>query len=126
LAARALNKTIALVNDRRLTREQTVMFAVADMAMYVEVAASLARLAAELTSRADSQADKTRVYARIFSNEAADLVSRQILKIVRGSGACDPDEVSGFLTDVSHARLSESFGNLIPDMDRAAAAIFGR
>jgi hypothetical protein len=66
------------------------------------------------------------VYARIFSNEAADLVSRQILKIVRGSGACDPDEVSEFLTDVSHARLSESFGNLIPDMDRAAAAIFGR
>jgi len=126
LAARALNKTIALVNDRRLTREQTVMFAVADMAMYVEVAASLARLAAELTGRADSQADKTRVYARIFSNETADLVSRQILKIVRGSGACDPDEVSGFLTDVSHARLSESFGNLIPDMDRAAAAIFGR
>ena len=126
LAARALNKTISLVNDRRLTREQTVMFAVADMAMYVEVAASLARLAAAHTAAGDSQADKTRGFSRIFSNEAADLVSRTVLKIVLGSGACEPDEISEFLTDISHAQLAESFGNLIPDMDRAADAIFGR
>jgi alkylation response protein AidB-like acyl-CoA dehydrogenase len=126
LSARALNKTITFVNDRRLTRQQTLMFAVADMAMYVEVAASLARLALRLTDNGDSKAGRTRVYSRIFSNETADLVSRDILKIVCGSGACDPEEASTFLTDVSHAKLAESFRDLVPDMDRAADAIFGR
>jgi alkylation response protein AidB-like acyl-CoA dehydrogenase len=126
LAARALNKTITLVNDRRLTRQQTLMFAVADMAMYVEVAASLARLAANLTGRGDSKAGRTRIYSRIFSNETADLVSRNILKVVYGSGACDPDAASKFLTDISHPELAESFRDLVPDMDRAADAIFGR
>jgi alkylation response protein AidB-like acyl-CoA dehydrogenase len=126
LAARALNKTIAFVNDRRLTRQQTLMFAVADMAMYVEVAASLARLAVKLTGRGDSKAGKNRLYARIFGNETADLVSRNILKVVHGSGACDPDESSKFLADISHAKLAESFRDLVPDMDRAADAIFDR
>ena len=125
-AARALNATISLVNDRRLTREQTVMFAVADMAMYVEVAASLARLAAERTAASDGAAEKTRTFSRIFANETADLVSRAVLKIVSGSGACSADEVSGFLTDISHSQLSESFQGLIPVMDRAADFIFGR
>ena len=126
LSARALNETISLVNDRRLTREQTVMFAVADMAMYVEVAASLARLAARQIAGGDSQAETTRIYSRIFSNETADLVSRNVLKIVHGSGACEPEEALKFLTDISHAQLAESFRNLIPDMNRAADAIFGR
>ena len=126
LAARALNKVIFLVNDRRLTREQTVMFALADMAMFVEVAASLARLAGRRTRSSDPQAEKTRIFSRIFSNETADIVSRAVLKIVMGSGACEAAEISDFLTEISHAQLAQSFGNLIPDMDRAADAVFGR
>ena len=40
LAAEALNQTITLVNDHRLTRQQYIMFALADMMTHVEVGAS--------------------------------------------------------------------------------------
>ena len=126
LAARALNKTVFLVNDNRLTREQYVMFALADMMMYVEVAASLARRAAADSSQNDPQAEKTRLFSRLFANEIAELVSANILKILRGSGVFEPEQVSAFLAETSHAALADSYQNIIPDMDRAADIIFNR
>ena len=126
LAARALNKAVFLVNDNRLTREQTIMFALADMMLHVEVAASFARQAVVLTAAGDPQADKTCVFSRIFANEIAQVVSENILKILYGSGAFDPDLRAAFLTEISHADLAESYQNIIPDMDRAADIIFNR
>jgi alkylation response protein AidB-like acyl-CoA dehydrogenase len=126
LAARALNKTVFLVNDNRLTREQYVMFALADMMMYVEVAASLARQAAAVSSENDPEAEKTCLFSRLFANEIAELVSGNILKILRGSGVFDPEQVSAFLVETSHAALAESYQNIIPDMNRAADIIFDR
>jgi alkylation response protein AidB-like acyl-CoA dehydrogenase len=126
LAARALNKTIFLVNDNRLTREQFVMFALADMMMHVEVAAGLARRAASLTREASSEAEKTCIFSRLFANEIAELVSRNILKILSGSGIFEPEQISAFLSETSHARLADSYQNMIPDMDRAADIIFNR
>jgi alkylation response protein AidB-like acyl-CoA dehydrogenase len=126
LAARALNKTVFLVNDNRLTREQYVMFALADMMMYVEVAASLARQAAAVSSENDPEAEKTCLFSRLFANEIAELVSGNILKILRGSGVFDPEQVSAFLAETSHAALADSYQNIIPDMNRAADIIFDR
>jgi alkylation response protein AidB-like acyl-CoA dehydrogenase len=126
LAARALNKAVFLVNDNRLTREQYVMFALADMMMYVEVAASLARQAVAVSGANDGEAEKTRLFSRLFANETAELVSGSILTILRGSGVFDPDQVSAFLAETSHAALADSYQNIIPDMDRAADIIFDR
>ncbi|MEJ2219531.1 MAG: acyl-CoA dehydrogenase family protein [Desulfobacterales bacterium] len=126
LAARALNKAVFLVNDNRLTREQYVMFALADMMMYVEVAASLARQAVAVSGANDGEAEKTRIFSRLFANETAELVSGSILTILRGSGVFDPDQVSAFLVETSHAALADSYQNIIPDMDRAADIIFDR
>jgi alkylation response protein AidB-like acyl-CoA dehydrogenase len=126
LAARALNKTVFLVNDHRLTREQYVMFALADMMMHVEVAASLARQAAALSSEKDPAAEKTCLFSRLFANETAVLVSGNILKILLGSGVFDSEQISAFLAETSHAALADSYQNLIPDMDRAADIIFNR
>jgi alkylation response protein AidB-like acyl-CoA dehydrogenase len=126
LAARALNKTVFLVNDNRLTREQYVMFALADMMMHVEVAASLARQATAVSSENAPEAEKTCLFSRLFANEIAELVSGNILKILRGSGAFDPEQVSAFLTETSHAALADSYQNIIPDMNRAADIIFDR
>jgi alkylation response protein AidB-like acyl-CoA dehydrogenase len=126
LAARALNKAVFLVNDNRLTREQYVMFALADMMMYVEVAASLARQAVAVSGANDGEAEKTRLFSRLFANETAELVSGSILTILRGSGVFDPDQVSAFLVETSHAALADSYQNIIPDMDRAADIIFDR
>jgi alkylation response protein AidB-like acyl-CoA dehydrogenase len=126
LAARALNKAVFLVNDNRLTREQYIMFALADMMMYVEVAASLARQAVAVSGANDGEAEKTRLFSRLFANETAELVSGSILTILRGSGVFDPDQVSAFLAETFHAALADSYQGIIPDMDRAADIIFDR
>ena len=126
LAARALNKTVFLVNDNRLTREQYIMFALADMMMHVEVAASLARQAAAVGAENGPEAEKTCLFSRLFANEAAELVSGNILKILRGSGVFDSEQISAFLAETSHAALADSYQNIIPDMNRAADIIFNR
>ncbi|MEJ2728617.1 MAG: acyl-CoA dehydrogenase family protein [Deltaproteobacteria bacterium] len=126
LAARALNKTVFLVNDNRLTREQYVMFALADMMMHVEVAASLARQAVAVRSANGSEAEKICLFSRLFANETAELISGNILKILRGSGAFDSEKISAFLAETSHAALADSYQNIIPDMNRAADIIFNR
>jgi alkylation response protein AidB-like acyl-CoA dehydrogenase len=126
LAARALNKTVFLVNDNRLTREQYIMFALADMMMHVEVAASLARQAAAVSSKNGPEAEKTCLFSRLFANETAVLVSDNILKILRGSGVFDPEQISTFLAETSHTDLADSYQNIISDMNRAAEIIFDR
>ena len=126
LAARALNKTIFLVNDNRLTREQYVMFALADMMMHVEVAAGLARQAAAFNGGNNPEAEKICLFSRLFANEIAELVSGDILKILLGSGVFEPEQISAFLTETSHAALADSYQNIIPAMNRAADIIFNR
>ena len=126
LAARALNKTVFLFNDNRLTREQYIMFALADMMMHVEVAASLARQAAAVSSPNGAEAEKTCLFSRLFANETAALVSGNILKILRGSGVFDSEQISAFLAETSHADLADSYQNIIADMNRAADIIFDR
>ena len=126
LAARALNKTISLVNDHRLTREQYIMFALADMMMHVEVAASFARRAVSSAGEKNPETEKTCLFSRLFANEIAEVTSRNILKILLGSGAFEADAISTFLEEISHAALADSYRNVIPDMDRAADIIFNR
>ena len=126
LAARALNQTIFLVNDHRLTREQFIMFNLADMMMHVEVAASLARRAASLARDGNADAEKTRVFSKLFANEVAELLASNILKISLGSGIFEPEKITSFLAETSHTALTESYRSLVPCMDRAADIIFER
>ncbi len=126
LAAQALNQAIFLVNDNRLTREQYIMFALADMMMHVEVAASLARQAVAFAAENDPRAERTCVFSRLFANEIAQVVSGNILKILYGSGTFDAEQVSAFLSEISHAQLADSYQNIIADMNRAADIIFNR
>ncbi len=126
LAARALNQTIFLVNDHRLTREQFVMFNLADMMMHVEVAASLVRRAASLASDGNADAEKTCVFSKLFANEVAELSASNILKILLGSGIFEPEKINSFLAETSHTAFTESYRSLVPCMDRAADIIFER
>jgi alkylation response protein AidB-like acyl-CoA dehydrogenase len=126
IAARALNQAITLANDNRLTREQYVMFNLADMMMHVEVAASLARRAASFAQDGNSDADKMRIFSKLFANEVAELVSRNIMRILLGSGKFEQEKITAFLAETCHAALAESYQSLVPDMDRAADIIFER
>jgi alkylation response protein AidB-like acyl-CoA dehydrogenase len=126
LAARALNKTITMVDAHRLTRQQYIMFALADMMMHVEVAASFARRAVFLAGEKNPGTEKTCLFSRLFANEMAEVTSRNILKILLGCGVFETKAISAFLEEISHAALAESYRNVIPDMNRVADIIFNR
>jgi len=126
LAADALNRTISLVNDHRLTRQQYIMFELADMMTHVEVGAALARKALQDSRRGNSPAAKTKVVSRLFANEVGRVVSQGILKIVMGCGQFDPQTIADFMARSAYSDLTASFANIIPDMDQLADIIFER
>lgn len=126
LAADALNQAIDLAHEQRLTKQQYVMFALADMMAHVEVGASLARRAFATVKNGDAVANKMKLISRIFANEVAQMVSQGILKIVMGCGACDLDMTNNFLQKIAYTELTASCQNIINDMDQLADIVFER
>ncbi|MDL1967357.1 MAG: acyl-CoA dehydrogenase family protein [Deltaproteobacteria bacterium] len=126
LAARALNDTIMLVHDNKLTRKQHIMFALSDMMTHVEVGASMARKAKSLVEAGDPEAEKIKAMSRIFANETAQVVTHNMLKILMGSGAFDQKIVSDFMETISYNKLLGSYENVIKDMDMVADILFER
>lgn len=125
-AANILNDLITQVHDARLTRQQHVMFILADTMTHVEVGASLARKAAILTKANNPDAVKLSNASRIFADEVAQLVIRSGLKILMGTGAFDLTVASDFMTTDSYKTLIYSSHNVINDMDKAADLFFER
>jgi alkylation response protein AidB-like acyl-CoA dehydrogenase len=118
--ARALNRVIDFAHENRLTRHQQVMFALADMMAHVEVADSMARLAAK-------EADITTLAtARVFANTCARLVAEKSRTIVLGTGSIGTGAADEFLVSLDLPALECSYRGLIDDMDRIADRIFGR
>ena len=126
LAARALNQTVTLVNDHRLTRQQYIMFALADMITHVEVGAGLARRAIKCSRDGDPETEKIKLICRLFGNEVAQVVSQNILKIILGCGEFDQKTATDLLAKVGHTDLTNSFQNIIKDLDRLADIVFER
>jgi len=126
LAASALNQTIILANDHRLTRQQHIMFTLADMAANVEIGASLARKASKCVQRGDSEAHKMKIIARLFAAEVARVVSQNILQIVMGCGQFDEKTTVDFLASAAYSELTAGLHNTIPDMDQLADIVFER
>ena len=126
LAADAVNQAVNLAHDQRLTRQQYVMFALADMMAHVEVGASLGRKAFDAVQRGGAAAGKMKLISRLFANEAAQMVSQGILKIVMGCGACDLDMTNDFMQKIAYTELTASCQNIIHDMDRLADIVFER
>ena len=126
LAAKALNDTIMLVHENRLIKEQYIMFALADMMTYLEVGASMARKADNLTKTGDPKAEKIKVMSRIFANETTQLIAQNVLKILMGSGLFDQETVTDFMKSISYDQLTYSYQNVIKDMDIVADILFER
>ena len=126
LAAGALNQTITLVNDHRLTRQQYIMFALADMMAHVEVGAALARKAFQSVQHGDSDAARIKIISRLFGSEVGRVVSQSILNIVMGCGQFDQKTTADFMVRTGYNDLTASFANIIPDMDQLADIVFER
>jgi alkylation response protein AidB-like acyl-CoA dehydrogenase len=125
LAARALSRTIDLAHNHRLTRQQTIMFALADMMTYVEVGAALARKAIRLTREKAADAEKYRVMARVFAGEVTQLVGENALKIAT-SGDLDAAAAQQHLAEIAYTEMLAGRANWAKDMDRIADIIFER
>jgi alkylation response protein AidB-like acyl-CoA dehydrogenase len=126
LISRALNATITLAHENRLTRQQTVMFALADMMAYLEVGASLARKAVAAGKADSPEATKLKAMSRVFADEAARLTANNILKIVLGSGVLDQAAAAQFMESIAYGDLAQSAVNSINDMDQVADFVFER
>lgn len=126
LSSKALNKVINMVHENRLTRQQCVMFYLADMMASVEVAAALARKAKALLDSSDPLSEKIAASSRIFASETAQLVAQSAMKIIDGSGNFDDKTVLDFMISISHSRLVRFYPGLIRDMDKVADILFGR
>ncbi len=67
-----------------------------------------------------------KLISRLFANEAAQMVSQGILKIVMGCGACDLDMTNNFMQKIAYTELTASCQNIINDMDQLADIVFER
>ena len=126
ISARALNALIDCVHENRLTKQQTVMFALADMMTYVEVGAAMARKTIQLTRAGDPEAENFRAMSRIFAAEVSELVTRNSLRVLNGSGVFAPEAVAAFTASTGLNELAQSYRNIIGDMDRVADILFAR
>jgi alkylation response protein AidB-like acyl-CoA dehydrogenase len=126
LAAVALNQTIDYAHTNRLTRQQAVMFDLADMMAWVEVGAALARKAVGLEKAGDGDGAKFKAMARVFAGEVAQLVGENALRVVSGTGIADQGAVDAFLSEIGYQELLSARRNWVTDMDRVADIIFER
>jgi alkylation response protein AidB-like acyl-CoA dehydrogenase len=126
LAARALNHLIVVADTGRLTRQQILMFDLADLMAHVEVGVAVARKAAALAAAGDAQAQRAALVARIFAWEMCQLFERNSLRILTGTGEIDAAAVVASLTEIRLNEFAGSCRNVIRDMDRLADDVFGR
>ena len=125
-AARALNETIMFIHKHKLTRQQYIMFCLADMMTWVEVGISLARKAKPLIQETSPQAKKIVIMCRIFASEVAELIAGNIIKIVTGSGLAQEEIPLTLKERMGYEEFMASCSGLIQDMDAVGDILFGR
>ena len=123
---RLLNTMIDLVHESKLTRSQHIMFCLADMMTYAEVGVSMARRAKKLSDENAADAEKIRAMSRIFANDVSQLMMKNTLAILMGTGDIEAGKVSEILESDDYKGLMSSARNIVKDMDRVSDILFGR
>lgn len=118
-SALVVNKLINEMHARRLTRQQHLMFLLADMITHLEVGAALAKKAAT-----DGDQAVLKTASRLFAHDTARLMADGVRQIAVGSGAFSADEAATLLADPLFEAYNAGCQNLIADMDDLAAMIF--
>lgn len=117
-AARLLNDSIQAARKGKMTRSQYVMFLLADMMTWVEVADALCHKAVDYEGKRRS-VNYMEAVARIFSREAVEKVIGNGLKIAQGG-----DKALGDLSvKLQSVDLGKIITGTITDMDTVAAEL---
>jgi hypothetical protein len=95
------------------------------MMTYVEVGVAMARKAKRLVGQDAVRAKKIETMSRIFANDVAELVARNSMKIVVGSGM-NERALSELKEKIDYETLTASYRDLIKDMDTVADILFAR
>jgi len=117
-AVRVLNEIILNARRHKLTRSQYVMFLLADMMTWCEVAEALCHKAAA-GGRNGRSAEFMQAVARLFAAETVSMVYVNGLKVAQGYEE-RIDEVLPMLKDLELSRVLTS---VLEDMDRVAAEL---
>ena len=125
-SAQLLNDLINQAHDHRLTRQQYIMFALADLMALVEVGASLARKANALATQDHPQANKYRAMSRIFAHEVARKTSTTIPLVLMGTGVLSQDQMVAYLRETGVAAMVNAYDHIITEMDTVADILFER
>jgi alkylation response protein AidB-like acyl-CoA dehydrogenase len=126
LSARALNHLIGVADARRLTRQQILMFDLAELMAHVEIGVAVARKAAALAAGGGARAERAALVARIFAWEVCQLFERNSLRILTGTGDLDAAAAAEALAAMRFGEFAGSCRNVIRDMDRLSDLVFGR
>ncbi len=124
LTARIVKDTFMLAHKERLTRQQCIMFALADMATWVEIGHELCLCAAELVKSQSPDAEKTVLASRIFSVEVAQKVLQGALLAAQGTGELTDAVSEAFLEGLPTETLLKAGHGVVRDMDSMAALLF--
>ena len=125
-SAHLLNDLIDQAHNHRLTRQQYIMFALADLMTFVEVGASLARKANRLATEGHSLANKYRAMSRIFAHEVSQKTAATIPMVLTGTGVLDADQMDAYLQKSDVGALMRGYGHIITEMDTVADFLFER
>jgi alkylation response protein AidB-like acyl-CoA dehydrogenase len=125
-AARAVSQTILFAHSHKLTRQQYILFCLADMMTYVEVGVSMARKASRLAQEDAPEATRVAIMSRVFASEVAEVVAKNAMKIVMGAGLFDEQTILEVKEKIGYERLIQGYSGLIQDMDAVADILFDR
>ncbi len=125
-SAKMLNELINQAHEHRLTRQQYIMFAMADLMVCVEVGASLVRKANTLATDGHPMANKYRAMSRIFAHEVAQKTTATIPMVLMGTGVLSAEQMTGYLRGPDVAAMMRSYDHIITEMDTVADFLFER
>jgi len=133
LALHALAVVMERAREKRLTRNQHILFRLGELTAFAETAASFARRASRLASgslidKADARfkVDAVSAMSRIFAREAALKVSEEGLRWIAGVGEISDADISGFENALNLSAIHKAQSGLITDMDYVADVIYER
>lgn len=124
--AQALNHLVMLADQHKLTRQQHIMFALADMISWTEVGLALARKTAQLLTTQKPAAAEYQDLLLVFNALLAEQILNQALEIGPGTGTVGLEEQADFLHQVNFSSLLAARHHTVAARNRVADRLFGR
>lgn len=124
LCVEALNPLINHAHAKRLTRQQHLMFELADTIAQVEVGVALVQKAYD--ARQASDAEKMRLVSKLFASQTGRMVHRLALTLMANTAGADEAAIRTFMHGLSAHQLMLACQGDVADMDQLANIVFNR